>query len=227
MPYLKFARDKRGYENFYLMEPPSGRDSNARPRVLFWFRTPPNVKVGRVPFSREVREMIEAQNPDVTFDWDRIMSTPIPPPDVDYWRERRRAEKAARRAAREDEEDAVEAETAVDEAEAEPVATAQETTSAVEDVEAVVEAIETRDTDETDTDVEGQDELPAETPAPTSDVQAPAPNERRHRRRRRRGGRRRHGHQRPDGQPGTPSSEATSVQQDAAPPDKGPSADEV
>ena len=85
MPYLKFSRDKRGYENFYLIEPPSGgreQRGKARPRVLFWFRTPPSVKVGRVPFSDDVRKMIEAQNPDLKFDWARIMSTPIPPPDA-------------------------------------------------------------------------------------------------------------------------------------------------
>ena len=71
MPYLKFSRDKRGYENFFLIEPSSGgRDQRgrARPRLLFWFRTPPHVKVGRVPFSDDVRKIVEAQNPDLTFD---------------------------------------------------------------------------------------------------------------------------------------------------------------
>jgi len=224
VPYLKFSRDKRGYENFFLIEPPSGRDQRGkgRPRLLFWFRTPPHVKVGRMPFSDDVRKMVEAQNPDLTFDWARIMATPIPPPDLDHWRERRRAEKAARRAARDEErqEEAVEAETAVDEAEAEPISTAAETTSAFEDVEAVVEAIETRG----DT-VEPADDGPAETATATSDSQVALPHEHRRRRRRRRRGR---GHHHASVQPvSEPAAEPTSTQQDAAPADKAPPPDEV
>jgi len=190
VPYLKFSRDKRGYENFYLIEPPSGgRDQRgkARPRLLFWFRTPPSVKVGRVPFSDDVRKMIEAQNPDLKFDWARIMSTPIPPPDADHWRERRRAEKAARRAAREAE--VVEAEVAVDEAEAQPVAVAEEPTSEPADVAAIEEAITG-----SPVETEGQSaESPAEMAAPASDSQTGQPHEHRRRRRRRRGRRGRHG----------------------------------
>ena len=220
MPYLKFSRDKRGYENFFLIEPPSGgRDQHgakARPRLLFWFRTPPHVKVGRMPFSDDVRQMVEAQNPDLKFDWERIMSTPVPPPDADHWRERRRVEKAARRAARQEE-----ASTAVDEAEAEPIATAQETTSAVEDVDAVLDAIETRD----DVAAGASEEAPAETAPPASDSQVAGAHEHRRRRRRRR---RRHGHHDATVQPGAESAaETTVVQQDAAPPDEGPPSDEV
>lgn len=221
MPYLKFSRDKRGYENFFLIEPPSGgRDQHgakARSRLLFWFRTPPHVKVGRMPFSDDVRQMVEAQNPDLKFDWERIVSTPVPPPDADHWRERRRAEKAARRAAREEE-----ASIAVDEAEAEPVATAQETTSAVEDVDAVLDAIETRD----DVPAGSTEEAPAETAPAASDLQVAGAHE--HRRRRRRRRRRRHGQHDTPVQPGAESAaETTVVQQDAAPPDEEPPSDEV
>jgi hypothetical protein len=72
---------------------------------LYWFRTPPGVRVGRLPFDADVQRAIEAQNPGITFDWKRLLATPIPPPsvDVERWRERRRverAEKAARRALR-------------------------------------------------------------------------------------------------------------------------------
>ena len=210
MPYLKFSRDKRGYENFFLIEPPSsGRDrGKARSRVLFWFRTPPNVKVGRVPFSDDVRQLVEAQNPGVTFDWARILATPIPAADADHWRERRRVEKAARRAARE--EDLAEAETAVDEAEAQPIAAALETTSAAEDVEAIVETIET-----------------AGTSPPTSDSVTTGSFEQRRRRRRRRGGRGRHAPHVPV-QPGSePAREITPAQHDAASTPERPPSDEV
>jgi hypothetical protein len=95
--FLKFSRDKRGYENFYLVEP--AYRGKARPRVLYWFRTPPNVKVGRSPFDIEMRHAVETQNPGVAFDWDAIVRTPIPPPsDTERWRERRRVERAMRSA---------------------------------------------------------------------------------------------------------------------------------
>src|SRR5688572_20842859 len=96
MAFLKFSRDKRGYENFYLMQPTARGKS--RPRLLYWFHTPPNVKVGRAAFDPEVRRALEAHNPDVTFDWTAIVQTPIPAPDTERWRERRRVERAMRAA---------------------------------------------------------------------------------------------------------------------------------
>jgi hypothetical protein len=101
LAFLRFSRDKRGYEHFYLVEATTNRRGKTRTRVLYWFRTPPGVKVGREPFDDDVRAALEAQNPDVEFDWRKIVETPIPSADVERWRERRRiekAEKAARRA---------------------------------------------------------------------------------------------------------------------------------
>jgi hypothetical protein len=71
-------------------------------RVLYWYRTPPQVKVGREPFDEQTRRALEAQNPDIRFDWEKIRNTPIPPIQPEYWRERRLAEKAARHAAAEE-----------------------------------------------------------------------------------------------------------------------------
>src|SRR6185436_19937733 len=102
MAFLRFNRDKRGYEHFYLVEATTNRRGKTRARVLYWFRTPPNVKVGREPFDESVRRALEQQNPGVVFDWSKIIETPIPSADAERWRERRRqerAEKAARRAA--------------------------------------------------------------------------------------------------------------------------------
>ena len=97
MAFLRFSRDKKGYEHFYLVQP-SNR-GKARPRVLYWFRTPPNIKVGRSPFDPEIRRALEAQNPAVAFDWEAIVHTPIPPPmEPERWRERRRVERALRAA---------------------------------------------------------------------------------------------------------------------------------
>ena len=174
MPFLKFSRDKRGYENYYLF------DGKGRPRLLFWFRTPPQVKVGRAPFSADVRAMIEAQNPGLQFDWARIMATPIPSPDVDKWRERRRVEKAAKRAAREAEAvEAAEAAAEVVAAGEDAPETAAEETETREDLEAVIEAVEGSAPE--------NDDVAAETTAPSSDVQAQPPTGQRRRRRRRRG----------------------------------------
>ena len=45
----------------------------ARPRVLYWFRTPPNVKVGRLPLDAEAIRAIEECNPDLWFDWTKML----------------------------------------------------------------------------------------------------------------------------------------------------------
>jgi hypothetical protein len=97
VPFVRFSRDKRGYENLYLVEPVTRR-GKSRNRILYWYRTPPGVKIGRLPFDDLVKQTLEAQYPNVSFDWQKLIDTPIPPPapDVERWRERRRAEKAAK-----------------------------------------------------------------------------------------------------------------------------------
>jgi hypothetical protein len=101
LAFLRFSRDKRGYEHFYLVETSTNRRGKTRARVLYWFRTPPGVKVGREPFDRDVRRALEQQYPDVVFDWRKISETPIPSADAERWRERRRLEKAERARRRE------------------------------------------------------------------------------------------------------------------------------
>jgi hypothetical protein len=96
MAFLRFTRDKRGYEHFYLVQPTTNRRGKVRTRILYWFRTPPNVKVGRQPFDDALRRALEAQNPGIAFDWQKIVDTPIPSADAEKWRERRRAERAER-----------------------------------------------------------------------------------------------------------------------------------
>lgn len=98
MPFVRVSRDKRGYETIYLVHTSQRRGRSTATRVLYVFRTPPGVRVGRDPFDAEVRRIIEAQNPGVEFDWLHLSNIPAPPPDVEHWRERRRAEKAARQA---------------------------------------------------------------------------------------------------------------------------------
>lgn len=101
MPFVRVSRDKRGYEHICLFEVSNRRSS--KPRLLYWFRTPPGIRVGREPFDEAVRRALEAQNPGVMFDWNKLASDGLPPPEVENWRERRRAEREAKRARRGDE----------------------------------------------------------------------------------------------------------------------------
>jgi hypothetical protein len=99
LPFVRFSRDKRGYEYIYLVHTPTGRGPAARPHVLYWYRTPPGVKVGREPFDDEVRRSLEERYPGIDFDWKKIREAQAPPPpEVEHWRERRRAERSAKQA---------------------------------------------------------------------------------------------------------------------------------
>ena len=64
--------------------------------MLYWFRTPPSVKVGRSAFDPETIRLLEAQHPDIAFDWNRMLKEPpqAPPPELDRRREAREAREA-------------------------------------------------------------------------------------------------------------------------------------
>ena len=47
--------------------------------MLYWFRTPPNVKVGRLPLDAEAIRAVEVNNPDVTFDWNKMLKVRATP----------------------------------------------------------------------------------------------------------------------------------------------------
>lgn len=71
MPFLRVIRDKRGYETTYLMH--WYREGNRqRSRILYVFRTPGGVRVGRHPLEPDVLRQIEALHPDITFDWNVV-----------------------------------------------------------------------------------------------------------------------------------------------------------
>ncbi len=73
MPFLRVIRDKRGYETTYLMHW-YREGSRQRSKILYVFRTPGGVRVGRDAFEPEVLRQIEATFPDVVFDWPAIMA---------------------------------------------------------------------------------------------------------------------------------------------------------
>jgi hypothetical protein len=71
VPFLRVIRDKRGYETTYLMH--WFRDGNRqRSRVLYVFRTPGGVRVGRDPLDPEILREIEASHPGIAFEWKMI-----------------------------------------------------------------------------------------------------------------------------------------------------------
>ena len=83
MPSLRFTRDKRGYETTSLVHT-GRRNGRARQRLLYWFRTPPGVKVGRPALDEDAIRWIEEHNPDIEFDWPKILQAQppaAPPPD--------------------------------------------------------------------------------------------------------------------------------------------------
>ena len=100
MPFLRFSRDKRGYESTYLCHT-FRRGGKPQLRVLYWFRTPPDVKVGRLALDPVAIRAIEESNPDLKFDWGKILKVKPPPPPPDYsrdgleWRRRGRGKGAA------------------------------------------------------------------------------------------------------------------------------------
>jgi hypothetical protein len=52
--------------------------------VLYWFRTPPGVKVGRSALDEDAIRLLEELNPEVEFDWTRILKGEVesrPEPD--------------------------------------------------------------------------------------------------------------------------------------------------
>ena len=55
--------------------------SRGRQRVLYFFRTPPGVKVGRAALDEDAIRLLEEHNPEIEFDWTRILKgqgDPVP-----------------------------------------------------------------------------------------------------------------------------------------------------
>jgi hypothetical protein len=99
LPFLRFSRDKRGYETTALVHAFRGRHGRTRQKLLYWFRTPPSVKVGRPALDEEAIRWIEEHNPDIDFDWPKILEStpPAAPPEDDGKGRRTRREKTDRR----------------------------------------------------------------------------------------------------------------------------------
>ena len=94
MPFLRLTRDRRGFENTFLMHADRPGD---RPRLLYWYRTAPGVIQGRAALDEDAIRAIEEQHPDIDFDWPAIIAlsevmTPedeAPPPRSQQHQQRR------------------------------------------------------------------------------------------------------------------------------------------
>ena len=82
MPFLRFARVRRGYVSTFLMHT-FGSGRQARSQLLYWFRSPPSVQVGRPAIDAEAIAAIESAYPDIEFDWGALLSQRPPPPDAE------------------------------------------------------------------------------------------------------------------------------------------------
>jgi len=71
LPFLRLTRDRRGFENTFLMHADRPGD---RPRLLYWYRTAPGVLLGRAPLDEDAIRTIEEQHPDIDFDWPAILA---------------------------------------------------------------------------------------------------------------------------------------------------------
>lgn len=75
------------------------RSGRSRQRILYWFRTPPGVKVGRPALDEEAIRWIEEHNPDIDFNWPKILEAqpPAEAPTEDVRNRRGRRDKPERR----------------------------------------------------------------------------------------------------------------------------------
>jgi hypothetical protein len=69
VPFIRSTRDKRGYETTYVMHAYRPAQGPARTRVLYLFRCPTHLRVGRRPLDEEAREALTHTHPDLVFDW--------------------------------------------------------------------------------------------------------------------------------------------------------------
>jgi len=77
VPFLRQTRDKRGYECVYVMHAYRASSSEgARTRVLYLFRTPAYLRLGRHALDAEVMEALERTHPDLSFDWGALQRDP-------------------------------------------------------------------------------------------------------------------------------------------------------
>jgi hypothetical protein len=81
VPFIRYTRDKRGYEVTYVMHGYRPSQGPGRTRVLYFFRSPAHARVGRRVLDEEAREALAHTHPDLTFDWHLLNESPPPRED--------------------------------------------------------------------------------------------------------------------------------------------------
>jgi hypothetical protein len=71
VPFLRLTRDRRGFEHTFLLHADVPGET---PRVLYWYRTAPNVLIGRPALDEEAIRSIEEHHPHIEFDWPAILA---------------------------------------------------------------------------------------------------------------------------------------------------------
>ncbi|MCC7126575.1 MAG: hypothetical protein IT178_17125 [Acidobacteria bacterium] len=71
MPFLRLTRDRRGFEHTYLLH---ADRPGEKPRILYWYRTAPDVLIGRPALDEDAIRHIEDQHPHIEFDWPAILA---------------------------------------------------------------------------------------------------------------------------------------------------------
>ena len=71
MPFLRLTRDRRGFENTFLLH---ADHPGAKPRLLYWYRTAPGIVLGRPALDEDAIRTIEDNHPDIEFDWPAILA---------------------------------------------------------------------------------------------------------------------------------------------------------
>jgi hypothetical protein len=69
VPFIRHTRDKRGYETTYVMHAYRPLSGPQRTRILYLFRSPAHLRMGRRALDDEAREALEHTHLDVSFDW--------------------------------------------------------------------------------------------------------------------------------------------------------------
>jgi len=67
---LRLTADRRGVENTFLVHVAAPGEPA---RVLYWYRTAPGLRIGRPALDDGAMRMLEAQYPDIDFDWPYIL----------------------------------------------------------------------------------------------------------------------------------------------------------
>jgi hypothetical protein len=83
---LRLTADRRGFENTFLLHVPAPGEA---PKVLYWYRTAPGLRIGRPALDDGAMRTLEEHYPDIDFDWPYILDmgamtpveveAPVPP----------------------------------------------------------------------------------------------------------------------------------------------------